>query len=252
MAAFCANCGNSLEEGMSFCINCGAGVGAEAQAAAAHEPPPPAAAAPPPPPPVVTAPHYQAPPPGAQYQYAAPPAGMDPRDAPLGTGAFIGMFLLMLIPLVNIILLLVWAFGPNANRNRKGFARASLILMLIGIIISVVIGVAVGSFVKKATNGESEWLNSIISQATDGAVDGEDIKTVGALREMRSNGDLERITSGEMSQEEVLDLLETDYGITKEQLESYLGEDMDLSQLGQFGDLSGFSMEDLESFSGTP
>lgn len=232
MAVFCPNCGNAVEDGMSFCNNCGAGIGA-----AAPTPPPAAPQATPPP---GAAPYYQ--PAAPQYQYAA----ATPNTEPLSTGAFIGMFLLMLIPLVNLILLLVWAFGPNANRNRKSFARASLILMIIAIILAVIISLTVGSFVKKATEGESDWLNNIISEATGGAVSGEDVAMGSAVLKMQRNGDLERITSGEMSTDEILQMLETDYDISQEQIQSYLGEDMDFSQLGGMN----FNMEDLEGLEG--
>ncbi|NLZ27351.1 MAG: hypothetical protein GX887_00120, partial [Firmicutes bacterium] len=47
---------------------------------------------------------------------------------PLGVGQYIGMFLLMCVPLLNIIMLFVWSFGSPVNPNRKNFARASLIM----------------------------------------------------------------------------------------------------------------------------
>ncbi|PIT13684.1 hypothetical protein BGI33_09460 [Snodgrassella alvi] len=39
------------------------------------------------------------------------------------------------IPLVNLIMMLVWAFGGNSNPNRANFCKAYLILMVIGIIL---------------------------------------------------------------------------------------------------------------------
>lgn len=47
--------------------------------------------------------------------------------------------LLMLIPLVNIILLFVWSFGDGTNKNKKSYARASLIWMAIVFVIYMVI-----------------------------------------------------------------------------------------------------------------
>jgi dolichol kinase len=54
------------------------------------------------------------------------------------------MMLLMLIPVVNIILLLVWALGGSKNLNRQAYARAALIMMLIGAVLSAVVGFFIG------------------------------------------------------------------------------------------------------------
>jgi len=39
------------------------------------------------------------------------------------------------IPLVGLILLFVWAFGDDANIHKKNWAKGSLLIMLIGIIL---------------------------------------------------------------------------------------------------------------------
>ena len=57
------------------------------------------------------------------------------------------MFILSAIPLVGFICLLVWAFGSNANLNKKNYARAILIMGLIAVVLWVVIliiGVVLG------------------------------------------------------------------------------------------------------------
>lgn len=70
---------------------------------------------------------------GQQPMYQQP--YMPPMNtAPLTVGQYIGMFLLLMIPIANIILLFVWAFGGDINLNKKNYARASLIL---GLIVSV-------------------------------------------------------------------------------------------------------------------
>lgn len=38
---------------------------------------------------------------------------------------------LCMIPLVNLVLLFVWAFSDNSNPNKRNYARASLILSAI-------------------------------------------------------------------------------------------------------------------------
>ena len=39
--------------------------------------------------------------------------------------------LIMMIPLVNIVMMLVWAFGSNTNPNKANYFKATLILFAI-------------------------------------------------------------------------------------------------------------------------
>lgn len=41
--------------------------------------------------------------------------------------------ILMIIPLANIILLFIWAFGDDTNKTRSNWAKATLIMMAITI-----------------------------------------------------------------------------------------------------------------------
>jgi uncharacterized membrane-anchored protein len=43
------------------------------------------------------------------------------------------------IPVVGFIMLLVWAFGDGANKTKSNFAKAGLILMLVGIVFYILI-----------------------------------------------------------------------------------------------------------------
>lgn len=47
------------------------------------------------------------------------------------------MFLIMCIPVVNLVVLLLWAFGRNGNVNRRNFSRAALVYIAIGIVLSI-------------------------------------------------------------------------------------------------------------------
>ena len=47
--------------------------------------------------------------------------------------------LLLLIPIANIVLIIVWASSNTGNRNRRNWARASLILMAISIVLYLLI-----------------------------------------------------------------------------------------------------------------
>lgn len=74
----------------------------------------------------------------SQNNYQQPNKPSNPE--PLSMGQYLGMMLLMLIPIVNIILLFVWGFG-DYNVNRKNFARAQLIMVAIGIGLAILFGI---------------------------------------------------------------------------------------------------------------
>ncbi|MDO4623351.1 MAG: hypothetical protein Q4B22_10410, partial [Eubacteriales bacterium] len=65
------------------------------------------------------------------------------KDRPMTTGDWLVTMLLMMIPVANFVLLLVWAFSSDTNTNKKNWARAELILMLIAVGITVLFTVAV-------------------------------------------------------------------------------------------------------------
>jgi len=66
----------------------------------------------------------------------------------VGIGAWIGVFVLLTIPVVNVIMCLIWAFGAQ-KRSLKNFARATIICTLIVLILAVVTGILL------AISGES-------------------------------------------------------------------------------------------------
>lgn len=134
---FCENCGNKLPDGAKFCGGCGGKIEPVQAAPAAVAEPAPAS-----PTPVQTAPSYQ-----QAYAPQAPAWSGQQGSAPLGVGQYIGMFLLMCVPILNFILLLVWSFGSSVNPNKKNFARASLILGIIGLVLSIVFGAALSSMI---------------------------------------------------------------------------------------------------------
>jgi hypothetical protein len=65
------------------------------------------------------------------------------RNTPLSVGGWIGTLIVMAIPLVNIIMTFVWAFGKG-NIGRKHYCIAVLILALISIAIGLVVTFAFG------------------------------------------------------------------------------------------------------------
>ena len=155
---FCDSCGSNITDNSKFCKNCGKNLTEATPAASTVQPVQVESQAPPPYPNFTSQPQPQ-PQPSNIYQ---PPqqtsadtnnsrntydASIPANRKPLGVGSYIGMFILLAIPVVGFILLLVWAFGRNTNLNRKNYARAVLIMGLIGLAIALLlvgVGVAVG------------------------------------------------------------------------------------------------------------
>lgn len=52
-------------------------------------------------------------------------------ELPVSVGNWILTFIVMCIPVVNIIMLFVWAFGGSSHKSKSNWARAALLLMLI-------------------------------------------------------------------------------------------------------------------------
>ncbi|MEO7013002.1 MAG: hypothetical protein ABI127_01740 [Dokdonella sp.] len=58
----------------------------------------------------------------------------------MSLGDWIITFIILAIPLVNIVMLFVWAFSSTTNPNKSNFCKAYLILALVGIILFFVFG----------------------------------------------------------------------------------------------------------------
>ena len=86
------------------------------------------------------APVYAAP--GAQ---SVPPAYYNPENEVITVGDWMVTMLLMCIPIVNLILLCVWAFGSDAPLSKRNWAKAQLIWTLIAVILSIVLVIIFGA-----------------------------------------------------------------------------------------------------------
>lgn len=165
---FCEKCGNQMPDDSKFCLSCGApAAGAESVQEAApivetdindvtetatevssavEQPAAPAQPAPQPSP-IRTEP-TQTPQAAPQQAYAQPPQNQyyqqpsapekPEKVAPLKTWKFIGMFILTGIPLIGFIMILVWSFSSSFNKNTKSFARAILVLWIIGLVLTII------------------------------------------------------------------------------------------------------------------
>ena len=141
----CVNCGMSFAADTKFCPTCGTAAPVQEAPAAPYSAPQAApggytAQAP-----------YAAPAPqpyAQQQQYYNPPLrpeeagepGPDSKYAPVSMWQFVGMQLLMMIPLANIICLIIWACGNCKKVNQINWARGQLVVMAIGMALSLLLG----------------------------------------------------------------------------------------------------------------
>jgi hypothetical protein len=58
------------------------------------------------------------------------------KKEPLSLGGWLITLIILAIPILDIIMLCVWAFGGNRDEREK-FAKAALILIIVGAILSV-------------------------------------------------------------------------------------------------------------------
>lgn len=69
------------------------------------------------------------------------------ENKPVSVGDWILTFIVLAIPLVNIIMLFVWAFGGTTHPSKKTYCQAALIIVAISIVVGIlvaVIGLAFG------------------------------------------------------------------------------------------------------------
>jgi len=62
----------------------------------------------------------------------------------ISVGDWMVTLLIMIIPLINIIMLFVWAFGGGPKISKANWAKASLLWLLIMIIIYIIIFAIIG------------------------------------------------------------------------------------------------------------
>lgn len=156
--AFCTKCGTRLAEGTKFCTLCGAVISngrTDKPGERSSEPFKDVRTQPdhPPAPPRVNSGNNHAarnmPPNGAGTGNTFNPPVKETRYEPLSVGAFIGITFLMMIPVVNLILLIVWACGGAKNPNTRNYARASLIMMVVYIVLFIILGMFIVSYISR-------------------------------------------------------------------------------------------------------
>lgn len=64
----------------------------------------------------------------------------------LSMGDYLLLLILMAIPVVNFIVCLFWIFNKNGNPNRRNFAKAWMVLAIVGTILSGILGFGLFQF----------------------------------------------------------------------------------------------------------
>lgn len=60
----------------------------------------------------------------------------------MSVGQWIVTMIILAIPILNIIMLLIWAFGASTNVNKKNYSRAVLIIGVVGLILGIILSAA--------------------------------------------------------------------------------------------------------------
>lgn len=61
-------------------------------------------------------------------------------DEVMSVGQWIGVIIVLGIPIVNIIMYLVWAFSSTTNRNLSNFCKATMLIALISMGLALSLG----------------------------------------------------------------------------------------------------------------
>lgn len=141
----CKNCSAQIPDGSKFCTVCGHKIVVEPFVAPKPQQPPQTEP--------TQAPYTQIPP--QVQQGHVPPYNLNGTqqqtvskntalDAPLTVLDFFLMSLLSFVPIIGFIFLLIWAFSGNANINRKNYARAALIWILVSIGLVILLSIIGG------------------------------------------------------------------------------------------------------------
>lgn len=89
-------------------------------------------------------PQYQ--PPQPQYQ---PPVYQqpvyDPTREVMSVGSYILMFILLSIPVVNVICWIVWLVSPDTNKNKKNYVIANIIIYAISVGVLILAGIVMAA-----------------------------------------------------------------------------------------------------------
>jgi uncharacterized membrane protein YvbJ len=114
----CNTCGRQIKnEAANFCEYCGASFREQVQAASSQG---------------LESPFYNRQTISEQSPYTM--SGIQQnigREKPISFREWIGFYALLLVPILNIVILTIWAFSYSTPENKKTWARATLIFIVI-------------------------------------------------------------------------------------------------------------------------
>lgn len=84
-----------------------------------------------------------------QHQNNVHPVNQNTAVPVVSLKEWILTFLVLAIPFVNIIMLLVRAFGSSTNPNKANFCKAQIVMMLLGIVLALILILVAGLTVPK-------------------------------------------------------------------------------------------------------
>jgi hypothetical protein len=134
--ANCEKCGKELQAGVKFCTSCGAAVPASPAKSAVRQMEPAATVQP------------------VQQTAAIPPAAQNDVISTLG---WIGMLIVLAVPIIGIVLYFVWAFGTGGSLNRRNYCRAALIMMAVSIVLGIIFSAVYASLIAGIFRSSLGW-----------------------------------------------------------------------------------------------
>ena len=135
---FCENCNEKIPDGSQFCTHCGTkqtGNLAATQSGAVGQSYQPAER--------ISSPPVQ----NTKRPVYTQQPHQNSGDLDLITmGQYLIMFLIMAIPIAGIVMLFIWSFGGDTGPNKKNFARAYLVMMLIALGVAIIMSIVMAIF----------------------------------------------------------------------------------------------------------
>ncbi len=123
----CLKCKASVPQGAEYCTNCGAKMPVVTEAVATGEdtytP--------------ITAAEKAEPALKEKPGKPAAPAAQEDLLKPLGVLKYVGMLLLLTIPIANIVFVFRWAFGWGVNKNKRNYGRALILYTVIMAVLTI-------------------------------------------------------------------------------------------------------------------
>ena len=243
--ANCTSCGAELKEGLKFCTSCGAAVSDVSPVIESVE----QVVAEPVAEPVQATPVQQAPvyqntpvtnvPPVQPAPVVQPVIQQDPMAGTkyelISTWGYIGISLLMCIPVVGQILMIVWACGGCRKLQKRNYARAMLIMFAISLVLSLIFSFVAKKVVNKAV--ESIGIE----------VDGKDTdnEKTGIIGKLLKGSDKESQKEAEENSNILAQLIASELGNEQTEEDADSSSDM-ASEMEELGEL----LNNVEALSG--